>query len=196
MTGLLHDAVAELRESFPGTQIPALVARIAAFPDECFASTQYLADEIGRSKRQVFRYFRQMKDQGVIDRVPGSRDPRNMPARAERPWALRAHGFARTRFTGWLASYVVRKRGERLDKATGRERARQRKADARAERRARERREHEAWYREHFPELAKRADRDREPRNRPGDPPPYASQMTLDVTESPAASSRATGPPE
>jgi hypothetical protein len=197
VTGLLHDAVVELRESFPRTQIAALVARMAAFPDaDCWASTSYLARQIGRSTRQVFRYFRQLKDAGLLDRVPGSRDPHTFPERAERPWALRAHGYSRTVLRGWLGPWVHQRRQVKRDRDGDRERSRQRKADAKAERVARKRREHEQWYRERFPELAKRADRDREPRNRPGDPPPYASQMTLDVTESPAASSRATGPPE
>lgn len=168
ISGLTDAAIADLRRQFPRLALAEMVARIAGFNLHeqvwsCFASAKYLADEIGRSRRTVFRYFRRLKDLKLLDRIPGSRDYDRMPAEAERPWKLRAHGFSRTIFRGWLAHTVEQERSiirsrDNSKQRKRREAARARKARAREERiRLTEAKRREI--RADFPDLAARAER-------------------------------------
>lgn len=193
--GLPDEVVRELRERFPRTQIAELVSRIAAFPRECFASAAYLAAEIGRSSRTVFRYFARGSAEGWLERRWGSRELHQMPKDSQPGLrlALRAHGYKLTGFGGWLAPEVARGRSIVADRKRHKRAKAHRKREAeQRERRAQAARANAEWS-EQFPAIAKQA-RER------GASPEYsrddaASSPPLDrARRAPASASR--GPPE
>jgi hypothetical protein len=198
---LLAASLQELRDQlFPRTQVAALVSTLSDFR-ECFASVAWMAEQIGRSPRQVFRYLRWLKEQGLVDRVPGSRDWDVMPKDADRPEALRAHGFARTHFRGWLASFVAQHRSianewrERRDRK--RDKSRERRDRVQRERLREQSREAAQWREQYAPvgARAERLERLEEP-NRPDDPRSYAPQVAPVACENPFGRRPGTGPPE
>lgn len=192
IVGLPDETIAELRARFPRVAIAELVSRIAAFPRECFASVAYLASQIGKSPRTVFRYFRTMKDEGVIVRHRGDRD--KLPRDATQPLPLRAHGYALTGFTGWLAPMVAQGRALIRDRyGAKRAKARERKAAQRAAKRAEQARNHAEWEAQ-YPVLAKRAKASTDS-PRPVVTPSYASQVAPESPEGPSAEPVGTGPP-
>lgn len=163
---LSWELMRELRSKWPGTAIAELVQRIASFPRECWAGAKALGDDIGRHPRTVFRYFRVLKDAGVLDRIPGARDPDLMPRDAKFPQKLRSHGYSRTLLRGELFESVARDIARRKTRsAIKKERDRERKEAQRRERR-RKRDEAAAQFRAEHPQ-PKRAPRPRTTVDRP-----------------------------
>jgi hypothetical protein len=162
--GLPEAALHELRERFPRCLIPELISRIAAFefgrePHVCWASTTYLARQIGRSKRQTFRYFARMKEEGVLHRRIGRREYSELPDKAQRPVLLHLHGYALTGFLGWLAPFVAQARAQLAERRKAKERRKERSRQNRDAKKRAARIEHERELAERFPALAKRAAR-------------------------------------
>lgn len=155
ISGLPDETIEQLRALYPRTSVAELVSRIAAFPSECFASAAYLAAQIGKSSRTVFRYFRKLKDDGGVVRVPGRRD--ELPRSASKPAPLRAHGYSLTGFVGWLGPLVAQGRALLRDRQGRKQRSRERKEAARREMRAQQAQAHAAFAAEQFPDLAERA---------------------------------------
>lgn len=198
---LLQESLLQLRgQLFPRTQCAALVSLLSDF-GECFASVSWMAGQIGRSPRQTFRYLRWLKDQGLVDRVPGSRDFDAMPKAADKPEVLRAHGFARTFFRGWLASFVAQHKSIRNEWRERRDRKRDKSRERREAQQREKRREldrHAEEWRLQYATVGARAERqDRlEEPNRPDDPQAYAPQVKPAACENPFARRPGTGPPE
>lgn len=209
IAGIDHETIALLRERFPRLQLPELISRIAAFPNQCWAGTAYLAEQIGRSQRTIFRYYRKLREQGVLRRVWGSRELEQMPAGAEHPEKLRSHGYKLTGFTGWLEPIVsqgIERRRRGMTEAERRQAQRERKRQEHRERRRkaeRERRERERTRLEvEFPALAAAASKPADSRRvrsapRPAPPigPRYSVPAPADVG-APLPERRDTGPPE
>lgn len=205
LNGLPQERIRELRALFPGKLIAEMIGRIAAFEKSCFAGTAYLADEIGRSQRTVFRYFREMREAGILKRVWGSRELEHMPEGAQYPGKLRQFGYKLTGFTGWLGPFVAQGQHERRHRMTEHERheqARERKRQAARERRAEQERRRKnrerARLADEFPELAKRATEQppRADRTPPPRGPRYVSSVVpLDPDLAPPEP-RDTGPPD
>lgn len=190
--GLTDETIRELRRQYPRTQIAELISRIAAFPSHCWASAAYLAEQIGRSPRTVFRYFRRLREEQAIQRRWGSREFDKMPPNVKVPWALRLHGYKLTGFTGRLSLVVGAGRSERQRRVESKRRARERKEAARRERRERER----ADFDERFPALAKRAAEPRTPKAPPSKEPRYAAPEPLSfVGDVGVCVAHGTGPP-
>lgn len=204
--GLGHDTISLLRQRFPRLLIPELISRIAAFERDCWAGSAYLAEQIGRSVRTVFRYFAILRDEGVLKRVWGSRELEAMPEGAQHPGKLRKQGYKLTGFTGWLGPLVsdgIQRRREGMTEAERRQAARERKREQHRQRRAeneRKRREHEKKRLEdQFPELAARASKPRPERpERPAPPvgPRYAATAVGATYDVEAPLGRDTGPPD
>lgn len=111
--------VAQIRAEFPRLQMAELVSRVMGFED-CFAGAKALGKEIGRSARTVFRMFRRLRDKGLVQRRWGSR--KVFPPDADKPWALRAHGYVITTFSGWLGDVAAQGRRQQKEAYTKRER--------------------------------------------------------------------------
>lgn len=174
--GLLDDALHELRELFPRSAIPELIDRIAGFKHEVFASTTYFAEQIGRSRRQVFRYWRRLKEEGILVRTPGQRAYDAMP-RGSTPKGqpkLHCQGYRLTSFIGPFAGWIMQHQSRRKERYERKEASKERKRQARADKRARESLEHEAWAAERYPHLAAKAAK---ATNRPAAPPAHSAQV-------------------
>jgi hypothetical protein len=153
--GLPDEVISELRSDFPRRQIPELIATIAAIPRDCFASAAYLGSQIGRSARTVFRYFAELKAQGILVRRQGSRE--QFPADAAYPFKLRAHGYKLTGFVGWLAPFVAQGIAKRKARTESKQERKRRAREAR-EAQQRERRQRKApEFATMFPDVAARA---------------------------------------
>jgi hypothetical protein len=200
IVGLPDSTIAELRARFPRVSIADLISRIAAFPRECFASAAYLASQIGKSPRTVFRYFRTMKDEGVIVRHRGDRD--RLPQDATQPLPLRAHGYALTQFQGWLAPMVAQGRALIRDRyGAKRKKQREAKEAKRRQKRMEAERAH-AEFEAQYPELAKRYKAAPKARDaskaspRPSVTPSHASQVAPEPPQGSLAEPVSTGPPD
>lgn len=182
--------------------IAELISRIAAFEKDCWASAAYLAEQIGRSSRTVFRYFATLRDEGVIQRRWGSRELEGMPEGARYPGPLRQHGYKLTGFTGWLGPIVsdgIHHRKHRMTEAERRQAARERKREQHRQRREeleRKRRAREkAELANQFPDLAARAAKPMHDRPAPPPGPRHASVAPSSVDQA-APVGRDTGPPD
>jgi hypothetical protein len=145
VTGLAYGALPELREQFPRKLIAEMVSWIARF-EENFESATSIGKGIGRSSRTIFRYFRELKDRGLLTRIPGSRLPEYLPKHAKRPWALTAHGYSFTKFLGQLAPFVAHNSAKRVNAIKAKKAAaRKAKQDAQAERDRYRRQAHEEF---------------------------------------------------
>jgi hypothetical protein len=113
--------VAQIRAAFPRLQMAELVSRVMGFED-CFAGAKALGKEIGRSSRTVFRMFRRLREEGLVQRRWGSRKDGEFPPDADKPWALRAHGYVITTFSGWLGQLASQGRAQQKENYTKRER--------------------------------------------------------------------------
>lgn len=147
------EAFSALRVAFPRTAIPELLARIAGFPQVCWAGSFYFHKVINRSVRTIFRYFRKLKDLGIIERIPGDRNNPPNVRELEDPEQLRRQGYAITRFAGDFAPVMIQ--GVHRKRETWRvkgDRRREQKRVRRAERRQRRERIH-AEFRQSDPVL-------------------------------------------
>jgi hypothetical protein len=195
IVGLPDATIAELRARFPRVSVAELVSRIAAFPRECFASAAYLASQIGKSPRTVFRYFRILKDEGVLVRHRGDRD--RLPKDATQPLPLRAHGYALTGFVGWLAPVVAQGRAQIRDRWGAKQRKRREAKEAKRRQRRIEQERAHAEFSAQFPAIAKRNDAPKTSKAspRPSVTPSHAPQVAPESPQGPLAGPVSTGPP-
>lgn len=196
--GLTHETIVSLRHHFPGLLVPELISRMAAFR-VCFASASYLAEQIGRSPRTVFRYFRLLAEQNILKRVWGSREFDRMPDQATNRWPLRIHGYKLSGFTGWLTGVVsggIQVRTERHQQKQARDR--ERKDEKRRARRSQQA-QARADFSAQFPELAARAGKpntERAGTPRAATPTgPRSSVSTPDTQKLDQPEAHETGPP-